>query len=239
MDQLQKVDKLQKVDSFNELDINNSDHFLIVRVLKIWTRASFKNPSMTYSMEMILLDQRGNRITASCLSRYVENPLKVCFNNDTIVSNVENWSGSLFGFQFVGFDTIIAKGAPLNRSIGISVGNSADFVTPESVNNGINLIECEKESDGLKRNLEEIYNLDESPMSPSVKSRGTSSGKFSLSGSVGDEKLKMKLIESEMGSFQNQVKERAEELKNIVKKGAKIVGDSCKKGWHKVKHIRK
>ncbi|KAJ0910873.1 hypothetical protein HanRHA438_Chr06g0257041 [Helianthus annuus] len=41
-----------------------------------------------------------------------------------------------------------------------------------------------------------------------------------------------------MGSFENQVKVRAEELKNIFKKGAKIVGDSCKKGWHKVKHIR-
>lgn len=42
-----------------------------------------------------------------------------------------------------------------------------------------------------------------------------------------------------MGSFENQVKERAAELKNIFKKGAKIVGDSCKKGWYKVKHIRK
>ncbi|KAK9074699.1 hypothetical protein SSX86_003017 [Deinandra increscens subsp. villosa] len=509
--QIFSMDQLQKVDSFTELDINNSDHFLIVRVLKLWTRPSFKNPSMTYSIEMILLDQQGNRITASCLSRffhrfqnffgeqqvlsirkpllgenggafrYVENPLKVCFSNDTIVSNVENWSGSLFGFHFVDFDTIIAKGAPLNRSIDIigevisssnkryfktkqqkdccrvtltvqdlkgkkisvtlfdkycdqicqyisnhpelthfsfilqfgkfdvydvterpsvtnaydgsklfinsdevdeiasfkerynmcypfaknvivlgtikvvypnyiysacnhclkivescfedgqnvykcndedclknkwvinpfprfkinfkvqdsagtvdltmfdgeakrilkknavdievppvkkingvdvpqipkeleelidrkfafkvqvtkfninnrykyytimkvtddvdiiasldkkqnayepfgieggssqkfSVGNSADFVTPDSVNNGINLIGCEKESDGLKRNLEEIYDLDESPMSSSVKSRGTSSGKYSLSGSAGDEKLKMKLV---------------------------------------------
>ncbi|KAI3502129.1 hypothetical protein L1887_30160 [Cichorium endivia] len=44
---------------------------------------------------------------------------------------------------------------------------------------------------------------------------------------------------SDMGSFENQVKERAEELKKIFTKGAKIVGDSCKKGWHKVKHLRK
>ncbi|KVH95919.1 hypothetical protein Ccrd_001987 [Cynara cardunculus var. scolymus] len=42
-----------------------------------------------------------------------------------------------------------------------------------------------------------------------------------------------------MGSFENQVKDRAEELKRIFKQGAKIVGDSCKKGWHKVKHLRK
>ncbi|KAK9069658.1 hypothetical protein SSX86_011562 [Deinandra increscens subsp. villosa] len=75
-----------------------------------------------------------------------------------------------------------------------SVGNSADFVTPDSVNNGINLIKCEKDSDGLKRNLEEIYDLDESPLSLSVKSPATSSGKSSLSGSASDEKLKMKLV---------------------------------------------
>ncbi|OIW08373.1 hypothetical protein TanjilG_03049 [Lupinus angustifolius] len=33
-----------------------------------------------------------------------------------------------------------------------------------------------------------------------------------------------------MGGFEQQVKKRAKELKNFVKKGVKIVGDSCKKG---------
>lgn len=42
-----------------------------------------------------------------------------------------------------------------------------------------------------------------------------------------------------MGSFEKQVKERAKELKVLFKKGVKIVGESCKKGWDKVKHIRK
>nr|GEY70564.1 retrovirus-related Pol polyprotein from transposon TNT 1-94 [Tanacetum cinerariifolium] len=36
--------------------------------------------------------------------------------------------------------------------------------------------------------------------------------------------------------FEHQVKTRAEELKNIFKKGAKIVSHSCKKGWHKMAH---
>ncbi|KAH0719868.1 hypothetical protein KY290_004790 [Solanum tuberosum] len=41
-----------------------------------------------------------------------------------------------------------------------------------------------------------------------------------------------------MGSFEKQVKERTQELKIIFKKGVKIVGDSCKKGWYKMKNMR-
>lgn len=47
------------------------------------------------------------------------------------------------------------------------------------------------------------------------------------------------LFDSEkMGGFEKQVKERAKELKTFFKKGVKIVGESCKKGWHKVRHMR-
>jgi len=41
-----------------------------------------------------------------------------------------------------------------------------------------------------------------------------------------------------MAEFEKQLKERAKELKHLVMKGMKVVGDSCKKGWHKVKKIR-
>ncbi|PIN12420.1 hypothetical protein CDL12_14971 [Handroanthus impetiginosus] len=42
-----------------------------------------------------------------------------------------------------------------------------------------------------------------------------------------------------MVNFERQVKERAKGLKVFFKRGFKIVGDSCKKGWYKVKHLRK
>ncbi|RYQ97478.1 hypothetical protein Ahy_B08g093523 [Arachis hypogaea] len=42
-----------------------------------------------------------------------------------------------------------------------------------------------------------------------------------------------------MGEFEEQVKERAKELKHLFQKGVKFVGDSCKKGWNKVKHIKR
>ncbi|KAG8642430.1 hypothetical protein MANES_12G087300v8 [Manihot esculenta] len=42
-----------------------------------------------------------------------------------------------------------------------------------------------------------------------------------------------------MAGFEQQVKERAKELKIFFKKGVKIVGESCKKGWNKVKHMKR
>ena len=41
-----------------------------------------------------------------------------------------------------------------------------------------------------------------------------------------------------MGGFEQQVKDRAKDLKHLFKKGVKIVGDTCKKGWLKVRHMR-
>ncbi|KAK7404984.1 hypothetical protein VNO78_06089 [Psophocarpus tetragonolobus] len=42
-----------------------------------------------------------------------------------------------------------------------------------------------------------------------------------------------------MAGFEQQMKDRAKELKVLFKKGVKIVGDSCKKGWNKVKNIKR
>lgn len=42
-----------------------------------------------------------------------------------------------------------------------------------------------------------------------------------------------------MGGFEKQVKERAQGLKVLFKKGVKVVGDYSKKGWYKVKNLRK
>ncbi|KAM6567313.1 hypothetical protein CsatA_026441 [Cannabis sativa] len=42
-----------------------------------------------------------------------------------------------------------------------------------------------------------------------------------------------------MSGFEHQVKQRARELKHLLKKGVRVVSNSCKKGWFKVKHIRR
>lgn len=42
-----------------------------------------------------------------------------------------------------------------------------------------------------------------------------------------------------MGAFEEKVKMRAIELKRLLKKGIKVVGKSCKKGWSKVKNLKR
>ena len=43
----------------------------------------------------------------------------------------------------------------------------------------------------------------------------------------------------DMGDFERQLKKRGKELKVLFKKGVKIVEKSCKKGWKKVKNLKK
>jgi hypothetical protein len=42
-----------------------------------------------------------------------------------------------------------------------------------------------------------------------------------------------------MSGFEHQVKYRAKEVQRFFKKGINSVGNSFKKGWHKVKHIKR
>ncbi|CAF1943325.1 hypothetical protein BRARA_G00018 [Brassica rapa] len=42
-----------------------------------------------------------------------------------------------------------------------------------------------------------------------------------------------------MGAFEDKVKLRAIELKHLLKKGIKVVSKSCKKGWSKVKNLKR
>ncbi|KAK4795443.1 hypothetical protein SAY86_013437 [Trapa natans] len=49
----------------------------------------------------------------------------------------------------------------------------------------------------------------------------------------------MEARRSAMAGFEQQVKDRAHELKVLLKKGVKIVGEYSKKGWNKVKNIKR
>ncbi|KAK9071313.1 hypothetical protein SSX86_009881 [Deinandra increscens subsp. villosa] len=124
-----------KVDNFNELDVKSPDHFLIVKVLSTWKRPMFNNPKLTYSVEMMLLDQQVPKfffVEQNVISiqkpifgenggswRFVDHPLKVCFNNDTVVQTVDNWSGSDHGLNFIGFERIIDKQVSFNLSTDV------------------------------------------------------------------------------------------------------------------------
>jgi len=42
-----------------------------------------------------------------------------------------------------------------------------------------------------------------------------------------------------MGGFERQVKYRAKEVERFFKKGIHTVGNSFKKGWNKIKHLKR
>lgn len=57
--------------------------------------------------------------------------------------------------------------------------------------------------------------------------------------SVSKVQIKREREEEQMGGFERQVKLRAKEVGFYFKKGFSFVGNSCKKGWHKIKHVNK
>ncbi|KAK1414689.1 hypothetical protein QVD17_30439 [Tagetes erecta] len=55
---------------FNELDVAREDYTLKVRIKRLLRQPMFCNPTETYSIEMILLDEEGKRIRASVLNKF-------------------------------------------------------------------------------------------------------------------------------------------------------------------------
>ncbi|KAF5762960.1 hypothetical protein HanXRQr2_Chr15g0674781 [Helianthus annuus] len=45
--------------------------------------------------------------------------------------------------------------------------------------------------------------------------------------------------EGRMGSFERQVETRAKDVKRFFKNGVRMIGNSCKKGWYKLKRLHK
>ncbi|KAK9077981.1 hypothetical protein SSX86_002038 [Deinandra increscens subsp. villosa] len=79
--------QLMKVDNFNELGVKNPDHFLIVKVLSTWKRPMFNNPKLTYSVEMMLLDQQFGKFSIYDGKYSVSNAFngtKLFFNSDKV-----------------------------------------------------------------------------------------------------------------------------------------------------------
>ncbi|KAK1441420.1 hypothetical protein QVD17_07303 [Tagetes erecta] len=139
--------ELQHFNLFNELDVAREDYTLKVRIIRLWRKPMFRNPTETYSIELILLDEEGNRIQASVLNRffnrfeqflnegvcliitkpqlgsniskykYIDNKLKVCLNFSTHVVRCNNFNGHMYGFVMTPYSEILNCIVPDNSSI--------------------------------------------------------------------------------------------------------------------------
>ncbi|CAI9261767.1 unnamed protein product [Lactuca saligna] len=140
---------MEHITPIKEIDSIKDDITIKVRIIRLWTQKSRFDANDTYSIEMILMDEEGRKIHASCLKKwfpkfkrylkedssiYVKKPnvapntskfkfahpeSKLNFYHDTIVKDCENFSGSAHGFHFVDFNTIVSNNILESNSFDI------------------------------------------------------------------------------------------------------------------------
>ncbi|KAJ0513708.1 putative nucleic acid-binding protein [Helianthus annuus] len=54
----------------NHLDVSKDIYTIKVRIIKLWRQPSFKVPGESYAIEMILMDEEGNKIQATIMNKY-------------------------------------------------------------------------------------------------------------------------------------------------------------------------
>ncbi|CAH1445281.1 unnamed protein product [Lactuca virosa] len=139
---------MEDITPVKEIDSIKDNFTIKVRIIRLWTQKSKFDANDTYSIEMILMDEEGRKIHASCLKKwfpkfqrylkedaslYIRKPnvapntsnfnfadpdRKLTLNPDTTLKECENFSGSAHGFAFVDFHTILSNNILESNSIG-------------------------------------------------------------------------------------------------------------------------
>ncbi|KAL9997353.1 putative nucleic acid-binding, replication factor A [Helianthus debilis subsp. tardiflorus] len=120
----------------NHLDLSKDIYTIKVRIIKLWRQPSFKVPGESYAIEMILMDEEGNKIQATVMNKYfikfekllqekvclvikkpclgdntsaykcVDHPHKLFLNFDSTVTICNDFVGSVHGFSLTAFDQL-------------------------------------------------------------------------------------------------------------------------------------
>ncbi|KAD3337490.1 hypothetical protein E3N88_33010 [Mikania micrantha] len=137
-----------EITMLNNLDVSIDDYIIKVRILRKWRQPDRKYPNEDYSIEMILIDEEGNKILGHVLKKwffrfekylnesdcllikrpslginlskykFVDNPNKLNFNYQTYVSKCNDFVGQEHGFSFSSFQTVKDNLLPENITIG-------------------------------------------------------------------------------------------------------------------------
>ncbi|GKD41248.1 nucleic acid-binding, OB-fold, replication protein A, OB domain protein [Tanacetum coccineum] len=122
-----------------ELTSLQDDWCIKVRIIRLWKLMAFKNPLETWKIEMVLQDEEENKIVATVKEsicpkfekyleegkcfyistfsvgdsegtpRIVENKNKIHFYKATDVTPCDSYNGSVQGFRFKSFDTLLQE----------------------------------------------------------------------------------------------------------------------------------
>ncbi|KAL9995615.1 putative nucleic acid-binding, replication factor A [Helianthus debilis subsp. tardiflorus] len=131
----------------NQLNVDSKNVTIKVKIVKLWRRPMKDNKNETWSIEMILMDEQGTKVTASCLQKFfprfkkhliqddclfihrpslaenkfifkfAEKEQKVTFFYNTLITKCDGWSGSEHGFVFADFNSILDKSGSNDNSI--------------------------------------------------------------------------------------------------------------------------
>ncbi|CAH1415067.1 unnamed protein product [Lactuca virosa] len=112
-----------------DVDVTRDDLTFKLRVINLRHQMSFYNKNEIWSIEMILMDEHGNKIQAMVSKRnlyrfknvvndgmtfYIKGP-----NFAALKTECNDFSGSLFGFSFVDYQTVLSLTHPQDTSVDV------------------------------------------------------------------------------------------------------------------------
>ncbi|XP_035834260.1 replication protein A 70 kDa DNA-binding subunit E-like [Helianthus annuus] len=123
----------------NDIDALSTNYTIKVKIISLWRKKMKGNERETYRIDMVLMDEMGTKIQASCLHRLfskferhlnvdecliikrpplaantasfkiVPNNQKLSFYYHTFVEKCSNWDGPQFVFDFVDFKDVLSQ----------------------------------------------------------------------------------------------------------------------------------
>ncbi|XP_076919020.1 uncharacterized protein LOC143579663 [Bidens hawaiensis] len=106
----------QKFTMLHEIDVLRSTPCTIkVKVLKVWSVKDNIKPNEDFLIEMVLMDESGNRMQ----STVIDCSNKLVLNSSTHINPCSQFDGHTFGFKFYSFKSVIDKEIPLKATIDI------------------------------------------------------------------------------------------------------------------------
>ncbi|KAK1424373.1 hypothetical protein QVD17_19702 [Tagetes erecta] len=138
-----------QITMLNNIDVRVAEFTINIRIIRLWRKKSHQNLNLTYSIEMIVIDEEGTRMHFNCLSKffsrfetflkegacvkvtcpkviknnntfkYVSNPHRLTMHYNTKIVRSVKTFGTCYGFSFTDFKSINDRTAPETHTIDI------------------------------------------------------------------------------------------------------------------------
>ncbi|XP_076923543.1 uncharacterized protein LOC143585698 [Bidens hawaiensis] len=131
-----------------KLDVSTDVFNVKVRIIRLWKYMNYNQQGEVYSVEMVLMDEEGNKMLGSIINehwqnfkslvelnytilitnaflaenratnKFMGNPNKVSFNHDTNIIEVNDFVGEPYGFTFASFEDMNNNLFPQFHTVG-------------------------------------------------------------------------------------------------------------------------